>query len=94
MGKSVKKDSMTLSLERIEKELTKLNKKVHKFFVKKTPIDTGHAKRNTLLKKGKINAKYKYASYLDVGWSKQAPKGMTGPTTDYITKLIKKLMRK
>lgn len=94
MGKSVKKDTLTPSLERIEKELSKIGKKAHKFFVKKTPIDTGHARKSTSLQKGKIKAKYKYASYLDAGWSKQAKKGMSNPTTAYITKLIKKLMRK
>jgi hypothetical protein len=93
MSKSIK-DKVTPSLARIEKELKQLSKKATKFFVNKTPIDTGHAKRSTKLSGGKIKAKYKYATYLDVGWSKQAKRGMSKPTTEYITKLIKKLMRK
>jgi len=95
---TVKKDKITPSLEEIEKGLLAIPKKAHKFFKKTTPIDTGYARKHTKLigSKGrhKIKGGYKYASYLNVGWSKQAPDGMTNPTTDYINSLIKKIMRK
>ena len=88
------KDNITPSLKRIEKELKGIPKKAHKFFVKTTPIDTGHARRSTKLKGNKIHGKYHYASFLNVGWSKQAPDGMTNPVTRYINRLVKKIMRK
>ena len=67
-----------------------------------TPVRSGNARNNTELKKGKqfdtrsnkIEAKYPYAGRLDVGWSKQARKGMTGPTSDKMDRLADTFIRK
>lgn len=67
-----------------------------------TPVRSGNARNNTKLKKGKqfdtrsnkIQAKYPYAGRLDEGWSKQATKGMTGPTSDKMDDLAEQFIRK
>ena len=62
------------------------------FFKDQTPIDRGNARRNTRKTKTTIVGDYPYAARLDEGWSKQAPKGMTEPTVEYIEKdLIPKI---
>jgi hypothetical protein len=55
-----------------------------------TPRDTGNARRNTKLTGDRILAQYPYAQRLDQGSSKQAPDGMSNPTTEYIKKYIDK----
>lgn len=88
-------DDITPSLDRIVNELqTKVTKKAFLEFRVKTPIRTGNAKRKTKLKGNTIHAAYPYASYLDEGRSKQAPDGMSKPTTELITKEIEKIFRK
>jgi hypothetical protein len=42
----------------------------------------------------KITPRYPYAQRLDEGWSRQAPKGMSEPTFNYIKKIVKGIMRK
>lgn len=54
------------------------------FFKKTTPIDKGNARRNTFTVKNTIKANYAYAGELDAGKSRQAPKGMSDPTIDFI----------
>jgi len=76
--------------------------KAYDYFVKKTPIDTGHAKRNTILRNHIIYAKYKYAYVLDKGrhfdrgtrGSTQAPDGMTKPTIDLMIDHVNDYIRK
>jgi hypothetical protein len=73
-------------------------KDAHKFYVKKTPIDTGNARRSTKYKANQhgatIHGSYPYAAKLDNGYSKQAPDGMTEPTIDYIeNQLFKRMIR-
>ena len=62
------------------------------FFKKTTPIDSGNARSNTFTKANaknpQIRARYGYAARLDEGWSKQAPKGMSGPTEQEIDDLV------
>lgn len=76
------------------KELQDYPKNVHKFFVAKTPIDTGNARRNTTLSNNTIYATYPYAQRLDEGHSKQAPRGMVAPTEQYAQQLAKKITGK
>lgn len=79
----------------MEKELSKVPKQTYEFFKKKTPRKTGQARRKTILKGGNtIVANYPYATALDEGHSKQAPKGMTEPTQEYWKALVRKIMRK
>lgn len=68
-----------------------------KKFVDVTPIKTGNAKRSTKLQNNSINADYNYAQVLDKGrhmtnrgmrGSKQAPKGMSEPTIDYVRQYV------
>ena len=56
---------------------------------KNTPIRTGNARSKTNQKgKTTILANYPYAGRLDDGWSRQAPKGFTDPTIDFIEKEV------
>ena len=80
--------------KRLKELKTKLDPKVlakeayNKFYAT-TPIRTGNARSNTDLIKNEIEANYPYAQRLDDGYSKQAPRGMTEPTREYIRKYIK-----
>jgi len=88
------KDTITTSLNRIEKKMLNVPRKAYKYWLNITPKDTGNAKRKTKLKKNTISAGYDYASYLDNGHSKQAKDGMSKPTKKYIDKLVKSIIRK
>lgn len=66
-----------------------------------TPIDTGNARRSTRLSKDTIIANYPYAEVLDKGrhrtdrgmrGSRQAPRGMTKPTLQYLRFLFRRIM--
>ena len=63
-------------------------------FVRTTPIRTGNARRNTRLQRDVIKADYNYASRLDEGSSRQAPRGMTEPTIKEFNKLVKAYIKK
>lgn len=54
-----------------------------------TPIDKGNARRNTYQSGNQIMANYPYATKLDKGASKQAPRGMSVPTEEYLQQYIK-----
>ncbi len=90
------------ALNRLKKKLAQLPKEAHQEFVKNTPIKTGHAKRSTKLKGDTIQANYQYAGVLDKGrhmtrrgmrGSEQAPEGMTKPTSEFIKKRLKQIVR-
>lgn len=87
-------DRMTPSLERIKMEVNKLPKAAYNFFVKETPRKSGNARKQTKLQGNTINADYPYARKLDKGSSKQAPRGMTEPTVEYIERIAKQKIRK
>lgn len=53
-----------------------------------TPIRSGNARNKTKQNKLKFRSNYPYAGRLDEGWSKQAPKGFSDPTIDYIEEFI------
>tara|TARA_R100001510_G_scaffold57502_1_gene65840 strand:+ start:2382 stop:2699 length:318 start_codon:yes stop_codon:yes gene_type:complete len=86
----------------IEKLPAHVLEKGFDFFKKITPIDSGNARRKTELKQSKsfssrdnkIHANYGYAQRLDTGWSKQARKGMTGPTSDKMQDIADEYVRK
>lgn len=69
-------------------------KESFKFYRKETPVKSGNARNKTKLRRDTIESKYPYAGRLDEGWSKQAPKGMTEPTMDFIDNEIDKEVRK
>jgi hypothetical protein len=87
------KDTITPDLDKIQAKLQKeLPRKAHKFFRETTPIKTGNARRKTKRRGHVIVANYKYATQLDDGRSKQARHGMSGPTTKFLNKLVKKVI--
>jgi hypothetical protein len=96
------KNTVTPMLQRMKQKLAQLPQEAYKEFVKNTPIRTGNAKRSTKLKGKTIEADYSYAQVLDKGrhmttrgmrGSEQAPNGMTKPTTDFIKKRLKQIVR-
>ncbi len=93
MGRTV--DRITPSLERMKRNMeTKVPHAAYRFWKDLTPKRTGNAKRRTKLRKTKIVADYDYATFLDKGSSRKAPKGMSGPTSVYVARLVKKYLRK
>ena len=77
--------------ERVAKTLPK---EAYDYFVDSTPIRSGNARRSTRLRGDTIDANYAYAERLDEGYSRQAPKGMTGPTEKFLEKRIDDLIGK
>ena len=70
-------------------------KKAEPRMVKNTPVDSGNARNRTRLRGDtKIVADYGYAGRLDDGWSKQAPKGFTEPTEDFIEDEVTRQIRR
>ena len=67
----------------------KLAQQAFGVFRSTTPIRSGNARSNTHLSQNDIEANYPYAQRLDRGYSRQAPRGMTQPTDDYIAKWIR-----
>lgn len=71
-----------------------LREEATEYFRDSTPLRTGNARRKTKLKGDTIQADYPYAGRLDSGYSRQAPSGMTEPTTRYIQNRIDQLTRR
>ena len=95
-------NTLIKSLSKIKQKLQMLPKEAYTVFKNETPVKTGNAKRNTKLKGTTITANYGYAEVLDKGrhmtrrgmrGSKQAPQGMTKPTTDYIKKRLAQIVK-
>lgn len=95
-------NTLSKSLSRIKQKLQKLPQEAYKVFKDETPVKTGFAKRNTKLKGSTIEANYGYAEVLDKGrhmtrrgmrGSKQAPVGMSKPTTAYIKKRLAQIVK-
>lgn len=93
-------NKITPNIRRITSQLRNLPKEAYKEFVDNTPKKTGNAKRSTKLEGNKIIADYNYAGVLDKGrhmtnrgmrGSKQAPKGMTKPTIEFIKSRLKQI---
>jgi len=74
-------------------------KDTYKFYRKATPVRSGNARNKTKYRETSrsynIESRYDYAGPLDAGSSKQAPKGFTTPSfnflKDQITKKFKKI---
>lgn len=88
---TIQSDDITRALKDIPDGVVS---KAGKYFRKITPKDKGYARRNTTWDSSEIRANYAYAHRLNTGWSKQAPKGMTDPTTEYLDRLIEQNVRK
>lgn len=95
MAVKVTRNRMSPSLGRMQTKFDKLPKLAYQFWRRITPKRTGNAKRRTKLRGRIIDAAYNYAVPLDNGWSRQAPRGMSQPTEEYIKRRIKgKILRK
>lgn len=88
------KDNMSPNLKKIAKSLEGVPEQAYSYWRSITPIKSGNARRRTRLSGNEIQARYAYAEALDSGASKQAPKGMSKPTTDFLDREYKKRIRK
>jgi hypothetical protein len=93
MSVTLKVNTITSSLKRVQKKLLQVPKEAYQEFVDETPIRSGNARRKTKLQGKTINANYPYAKRLDEGYSKQSPQGMTKPTEDFIKKRVAAILR-
>jgi hypothetical protein len=85
-------DNIGRRTRQLEREFNNLKVKAHDKFVEVTPVDTGNARRNTDLRGNQIQANYDYSIRLEKeAHSRQAPRGMSEPTIEYIRNEIKKL---
>jgi len=84
--------SISKRLDELEKALDpdNLAKEAYDYFRSVTPVRTGNARSRTRLQNDEIRADYAYATRLDQGSSRQAPDGMSAPTTKFIQEYIKK----
>lgn len=87
-------DNISKSLKRIEASIDGVPEEAYAFWRSVTPIRSGNARRKTRLKQNTIEANYPYAQALDSGASRQAPKGMSEPTTQYLDREYRKRIRK
>jgi hypothetical protein len=94
MTVKITRDLITPHIKGIKKQLKIMPKEAHKVFVGATPIRRGNARRNTKLNNNVIRADYNYAYLLEKGRSKQAPKGMTEPTFNFLKKFLDKVFRR
>lgn len=94
MTVKLERDFISPHIKSIKKKLTQMPKEAHKVFVKATPIRRGNARRRTKLNNNVIRADYNYAYLLEKGRSKQAPKGMTEPTINFVKKFLDKVFRR
>lgn len=98
-----KPDAILKKTKQMRKDLGNLPKEAYKVFRDITPIATGNARNKTKLQGNRIVGQYAYADVLDKGrhntnrgmrGSKQAPKGMTQPTVQYIKDRVNKIVGK
>ena len=61
-----------------------------KYYKRITPRLSGNAQSKTYTKGKSIKSDYAYAGRLDDGYSKQAPRGMSEPTINYIKELVER----
>jgi hypothetical protein len=85
-------DTITKDINKRLGNLDSLSKEAHQEYVNLTPVDKGNARRKTTLKGKTIQANYPYATRLDEGWSKQAPKGMTEPFEKWLQDRVNKIL--
>jgi len=92
---SIKVDNSVLEarLRKQQQALSKLPKDSLAQFKSLTPVRSGNARSKTVLSgnNSKIIGNYNYATRLDQGASRQAPKGMVGPFTEWFKKELKKI---
>lgn len=65
---------------------------VFNMIVDATPVATGYAAGQWRLQGDTISNDCEYISYLEDGWSDQAPDGMVGPALDEMPSLLREAM--
>lgn len=86
---------LSSKLKRVSDVKDTVMPQAYQYFRAITPKRSGNAKNRTRLNNNKdIEAAYNYASYLDEGSSRQAPKGMTEPTVTKLQKLVTDYIKK
>lgn len=75
-----------------EQEWRDICDEVFQFLFDITPVDTGNCRDSLRMNYGYTETDYiwdaDYASYLDNGWSNQAPEGMTKPALRFLRDLV------
>jgi hypothetical protein len=99
----MKPDAILKKTKQMRKDLGNLPKEAFQKFRDITPIASGNARNKTRLQGNKIIGEYPYASVLDKGrhltargarGSKQAPKGMTQPTLQFVRDRVNQIVGK
>jgi hypothetical protein len=92
---SVDLKGLTDKFKRCQEVKRNVMPRAHIFFKSITPVRSGNARNKTFLdQKNNIQAKYNYASRLDEGSSKQAPKGMSEPTIKKLKQWVNQYIKK
>lgn len=95
---SVKINNTNLNAKLLKQQraLAKLPQDSLDKFQSLTPIRSGNARSNTYLSNNNsvIKGNYPYATKLDSGWSRQAPRGMIGPFSIWFKQQLKKITGK
>jgi len=87
----VTRNTMSASLERIQREFDALPRQAFQVWLENTPQRSGNARRKTRLQGSRIQANYPYAEQLDQGSSSLSPQGMSQPTSDFIADRISRI---
>lgn len=88
------RNKITPSLKRVKSRLAEIPKIAYNHWIANTPKDQGNARDKTKLNGDIIHADYPYATYLDKGASRQAPRGMSKPTSERVKQYTDQSMRK
>lgn len=95
MGIKIDKSEVEQMFKELQEMPEYVMKEAHVYLRAQTPVKSGNARRNTKLeRKYTIGSRYPYADRLDTGWSNQAPRGFTDPTTKEIDNLVGDKIRK
>jgi len=89
---SINRQLFDKRMEKLQELPQKVVDETYPFYKKTTPKKGGNARDKTRQNKLQIKSEYGYAGRLDEGWSKQAPKGFTSPSIDFMERMFKKLL--
>jgi len=87
------KNTATPKLKRMRQQVKMLPREMLVEVKKNTPKRTGNARRKTRLAGDTIKLNYAYATELNDGASKQAPKGIIKPSLDWLRRRFRQIIR-
>lgn len=97
-GMKINQNDLKALQKDIENAIEASMNETYKYYRNETPIRGGNARNKTKLTKSstrqKISSNYDYAGRLDSGWSKQAPKGFTKPSFEFLEDSITKRFKR